>query len=72
KEPYKIIEKYNKLVDLIIELGLQNCFNDKPIINGKELATLLNIKQGVIIGEIQKSIIEWQLENADGSRKQCE
>ncbi|CAG8715990.1 31548_t:CDS:2, partial [Racocetra persica] len=72
KEPYKIIEKYNKLVDLITELGLLNCFNDKPIINGKELATLLNIKQGVIIGEIQKSVIEWQLANAGGSKKWCE
>ncbi|CAG8507787.1 5647_t:CDS:10, partial [Dentiscutata heterogama] len=72
KEPYKIIEKYNKLVDFIIELNLQNCFNEKPIINGKEIACLLNIKQGVIIGEIQKSVIDWQLENPGGSKKQCE
>ncbi|CAG8484397.1 59_t:CDS:10 [Dentiscutata erythropus] len=60
KEPYNIIDKYNELVDFIIELNLQNCFNDKPIING------------VIIGEIQKSVIEWQLENPGGSKRQCE
>ncbi|CAG8799209.1 14883_t:CDS:10 [Gigaspora margarita] len=71
-ESYKIIEKYNKLVDLIIDLGLQNCFNDKPIINGKEIVCLLNIKQGIIIGEIHKSVIEWQLENPGGSKGQCE
>ncbi|CAG8638093.1 15325_t:CDS:10, partial [Cetraspora pellucida] len=66
KESYKIIEKYNKLVDLTIELGIQNCFNDKPILNGNDIATLLNIKKGIIIGEIQKSVIEWQLENPGG------
>ncbi|RIB08911.1 tRNA nucleotidyltransferase [Gigaspora rosea] len=71
-ESYKIIEKYNKLVDLIIDLELQNCFNDKPIINGKEIACLLSLKQGIIIGEIQKSVIEWQLENPGGSKGQCE
>ncbi|CAG8716170.1 4148_t:CDS:2, partial [Racocetra fulgida] len=66
-------------IKLIHELGLYDTIFAPPQdyhgtlddskTSGNDIATLLNIKQGVIIGEIQKSVIEWQLENADGSKK---
>ncbi|CAG8544140.1 7254_t:CDS:10, partial [Acaulospora colombiana] len=68
----QIIRKYNDLVDRIFDLGLQECFKDKHILNGSQIMELLNIKGGEHMKEIMDFVIEWQLENPGGSVEQCQ
>ncbi|CAG8533943.1 1046_t:CDS:10 [Diversispora eburnea] len=61
-KPNEIIRKYNNFISRIYDLGLQEC----------EVIKLLNIKPGIIMKQILNSVIEWQLENPNGSKEQCE
>ena len=42
---------------------LENCHQMKPLINGKEIAELLNRKQGSWLKDILRDIIEYQIAN---------
>ncbi|CAG8763338.1 1959_t:CDS:2, partial [Acaulospora morrowiae] len=68
----QIVHKYNVLVNRIFEFGLQECFGDKHILNGSEIMNLLGIKKGgVRVKQMLELVMEWQLENPDGSVEQC-
>ncbi|RHZ52940.1 hypothetical protein Glove_454g16 [Diversispora epigaea] len=70
-KPNEIIRKYNNFIARIYDLGLQECYEEKSILNGDEVIKLLNIKPGKIMKQILASVIEWQLENPNGNKEQC-
>ncbi|CAG8488975.1 10206_t:CDS:10 [Ambispora leptoticha] len=66
------IQRYNNLIKRINELGLQECYSLKHIIDGKSIIDLLKIKPGPQLKEYLQSVIEWQFEHPDGTKKECE
>ncbi|CAG8492924.1 2720_t:CDS:2, partial [Funneliformis caledonium] len=51
----EISDKYTKLIERVQELKLENVFNEKPILNGKDIQNLLKIKQGPEVRNIEFS-----------------
>ncbi|CAG8603577.1 11836_t:CDS:10 [Ambispora gerdemannii] len=65
------IQRYNNLIKRVNELGLQECYSLKHIIDGNEIRKLLNIKPGPQVKEYLQSVIGWQLEHPDGTKDEC-
>ncbi|KAG9290793.1 hypothetical protein G9A89_011756 [Geosiphon pyriformis] len=66
-----MIQRFNKLINRIRELGLQDAYEIKPIINGKEIIQLLDIRMGPGFKEYQQWVLEWQLEHPEGTKEKC-
>ncbi len=67
----EIALRYCKIMDRIDELGLGECYNLQPLMNGKEVAQLLGIKPGPTIGKYLQRLIEWQLEDPELTKQGC-
>ena len=65
EEFYSFFEE--TLVPYIMQENLQNAYEIVPIINGKELAKIHNVKPGPIISVLIKRLIDWQLLNPNGT-----
>lgn len=48
---------------------LERCHDLRPLINGKEMVKLLNMKGGPWLGKINDRAILWQLDNPQGTRE---
>jgi tRNA nucleotidyltransferase (CCA-adding enzyme) len=68
----EINNKYTKFIKRIYELKLESVYNEKHILNGKDIQDLLNIQPGPIIKEISNSIMEWQLKYPNSSKEECQ
>lgn len=64
----EIINKYNEIYDFIEKENLKDCHLLKPLIDGKELTKLLNMRPGKWLGQINNQAILWQLDNPMGNR----
>ncbi|KAI8809573.1 hypothetical protein BJ742DRAFT_804317 [Cladochytrium replicatum] len=67
-----IISKYRNLLHRIQQDGLQQAWDLKPILSGKEVGSLLGMKPGKMIGTVLHEVILWQFRNPHGSREECE
>lgn len=65
-----LVENYNNFFNFIINEGLENCHTLKPLIDGKRLLKLLNLKAGPWMGQVNDEIILWQLENPNGDEEE--
>ncbi|CAI0554436.1 unnamed protein product [Linum tenue] len=56
----------------ILELGLDNVWDMKPLINGKEIMSVLQLKSGgPLVKEWQQKILSWQLAHPTGTAHEC-
>lgn len=55
------LKNYEKLMESIFLAGLQNAHDIKPILDGKSVAKILELKPGPQIGQILQQLLEWQL-----------
>ncbi|VVA92210.1 unnamed protein product [Arabis nemorensis] len=66
----KMREIYLKIEDTICELGLDNIWDVKPLVNGREIMQIADIS-GSLIREWQQKILTWQLAYPNGSAEEC-
>nr|XP_025883972.1 putative CCA tRNA nucleotidyltransferase 2 [Solanum lycopersicum] len=53
-------------------LGLEKVWEMKPLVNGKEIMNILEIKSGgPVVREWQQKLLEWQLAHPSGSAEEC-
>ncbi|KAI3977907.1 hypothetical protein MKX01_036747 [Papaver californicum] len=56
----------------IMKLGLENVWDMKPLVNGKEIMTILHLKTGgPQVKEWQQKSLEWQLADPSRTSEQC-
>ncbi|KAJ3304667.1 CCA tRNA nucleotidyltransferase, mitochondrial [Kappamyces sp. JEL0829] len=66
-----IIDRYSGLVKHIFANSLQTAHDLKPILDGKSVAKVLNVKPGPHLGVILQELIEWQMEQVQPSEEQA-
>lgn len=72
KDPeYEHFPYFAQLQNMIRESDMQKVHEMKPLLNGHEVMTLLGVKPGPIIGEVSKGLIDWQLDNPQGTKEQA-
>ncbi|OIT30577.1 PREDICTED: putative CCA tRNA nucleotidyltransferase 2 [Nicotiana attenuata] len=53
-------------------LGLEKVWEMKPLVNGKEIMNILQIKSGgPVVREWQQKLLEWQLAHPSGTAEEC-
>eukprot|EP00210_Caulerpa_lentillifera_P007382 g7055.t1 len=68
----KRLDFYGKLMQMIQEHNLENCWEMKPLLDGRTVMTELGIeKGGPILGELLNQVIKWQLAYPEGSKDEC-
>ena len=65
------MELCREIYQVIIELNLDGCWRQKPILNGNGIAKALNLKNGPMIGKWVDEQFRWMLDNPDGSKEEC-
>ncbi len=65
------ITLYTNFIEQVYAYSLQDAFDLKPLLDGKSLASLLNLKPGPQLGVILQDLIEWQLEQSDPSEEEA-
>ncbi|CAI9109489.1 OLC1v1009314C1 [Oldenlandia corymbosa var. corymbosa] len=63
---YKVVE------DWILRQGLDEIWKVKPLVNGKQIMTVLDLRTGgSLVGEWQQKLLEWQLAHPSGTENEC-
>ncbi|KAK9743298.1 hypothetical protein RND81_03G230300 [Saponaria officinalis] len=70
------LEKCRKMFklaeDMITKQGLENIWETKPLVNGNEIMSILNLKGGPDVREWQQKVMEWQLAHPAGTADECQ
>ncbi|CAA3012913.1 CCA tRNA nucleotidyltransferase 2 [Olea europaea subsp. europaea] len=65
-------ELFNRIEKAILELGVERVWEMKPLVNGKDIMNVLQIKPGgPVVKEWQQKLLEWQLAHPSGSSDEC-
>ena len=67
----KIYEKYNELIEFIKKEKMENIENIKPLLDGKEIMKILNIKDGKKIKNLLNLILSEMINNPNISKEDC-
>ncbi|GMH00330.1 hypothetical protein Nepgr_002169 [Nepenthes gracilis] len=73
-EHFNVHEKralFKSVEDAIIKLGLDKVWEVKPLLNGKDIMSILRLKPGPDVRDWTKKIIEWQLAHPAGTADEC-
>ncbi|CAI4060627.1 tRNA adenylyltransferase SKDI_05G2500 [Saccharomyces kudriavzevii IFO 1802] len=62
-----LFQNYNGFYSYIYHNNLNNCHELKPIVDGKQMANLLQMKPGPWLGKINNEAIAWQFDNPAGT-----
>ncbi|CAA0827804.1 Polynucleotide adenylyltransferase family protein [Striga hermonthica] len=66
------IELYNSIEKSIVEMGLEKVWDLKPLVNGKDIMSVLELKTGgPIVKEWQQKLLQWQLAHPSVSADEC-
>ncbi|XP_015583667.1 tRNA nucleotidyltransferase cca2 isoform X2 [Ricinus communis] len=66
KELFKTVE------DAITKQGLEKIWDVKPLVNGKEIMSVLQLKSGgPLVREWQQKLLAWQLAHPTGTAEEC-
>ena len=65
------VQRYECLLDSIINQALTEVHIMRPLIDGKTLSKELSMKPGPWMGKINSEILVWQLDNPSGSKDEC-
>ena len=60
------------LYGIIVDMGLDECWKMKPLLNGQYVIQALELPRGPQVGVYLKEQQRWMLENPDGSEAECE
>ncbi|OMH79545.1 putative CCA tRNA nucleotidyltransferase 2 [Zancudomyces culisetae] len=63
--------EYTHLIDTVTQLGLDNAYSLKHVLDGKAVSVLLKLKPGPQIKETLDVVMEWQLEHPTGTAEEC-
>ncbi|KAJ0026115.1 hypothetical protein Pint_07709 [Pistacia integerrima] len=55
-------------ISLWVQLGLEKVWDMKPLVNGKEITSVLQLKSG---GPLQQKLLSWQLAHPSGTAEDC-
>ncbi|QLL34929.1 hypothetical protein HG536_0H03040 [Torulaspora globosa] len=66
----QVMEQYASFYDYVYAEQLENCHDMKPLINGKEMVSLLKMKGGPWLGKINDRAIMWQLDHPSGTSEE--
>ncbi|KAL6655498.1 hypothetical protein ACP70R_006324 [Stipagrostis hirtigluma subsp. patula] len=64
-------EKYIKVERAIIDLDLDGVWKLKPLLDGKTIMGVLQVKGGPVIGKWQQRLLKWQLAHPKGTMDEC-
>ncbi|KAL7246602.1 hypothetical protein ACSBR2_001661 [Camellia fascicularis] len=68
----KRAESFKMIENAIMELGLEKVWEMKPLVNGKEIMSVLQLKTGgPLVREWQQKLLEWQLAHPSGTTEEC-
>ncbi|CAG7864941.1 unnamed protein product [Brassica rapa] len=68
----KLREIYQTIEETIHELGLDNIWDVKPLVNGREIMQIAELSGGSsLIREWQQKLLTWQLAYPNGSAEEC-
>ncbi|CAN4119650.1 unnamed protein product [Withania somnifera] len=63
---------FNTVETAVRTLGLEKVWELKPLVNGKEIMNILQIKNGgPVVREWQQKLLEWQLAHPSGTAEEC-
>ncbi|KAJ1978883.1 CCA tRNA nucleotidyltransferase, mitochondrial [Dimargaris xerosporica] len=62
---------YQRLIQFAHDHALSRCYTWKTLLSGKEVAALLNIRPGPIMGEILDVVMAWQFNHPTASVADC-
>ncbi|CAI9113665.1 OLC1v1014308C1 [Oldenlandia corymbosa var. corymbosa] len=66
QQMYKVVE------DCILGQGLDEVWKVKPLVNGKQIMTVLDLRTGgPLVGEWQQNLLQWQLAHPSGTENEC-
>ena len=61
-----------KVADLVASMGLDGCWDVKPLLKGDEIMHALGrTRPGPWLGSVTSRLVEWQLERPHGSKEEC-
>jgi tRNA nucleotidyltransferase (CCA-adding enzyme) len=66
------IQPLLELYRTIVEMGLDECWNMSPLMNGQELIECLNLQRGPMVQQYLEDEVKWMLANPNGTRHECE
>lgn len=68
-----IVKAYNTFIDSALKtLDIPRELECRPIIDGKRIISILQLKPGPQIQEINEKVMSWQLAHPTGSESECE
>eukprot|EP00300_Choanocystis_sp_HF-7_P002071 c11621_g1_i1.p1 GENE.c11621_g1_i1~~c11621_g1_i1.p1 ORF type:complete len:532 (+),score=129.20 c11621_g1_i1:202-1596(+) len=67
----QVIGKYDKVIDVIHEQQIDSVITLKPLVTGKDLSALLDIKPGKQFGTIRDAQLVWQMDNPTLGVDEC-
>ncbi|OAY23731.1 tRNA nucleotidyltransferase cca2 isoform X1 [Manihot esculenta] len=68
----KRIELFKTVEDAITKLGLEKIWDAKPLVGGKEIMSVLQLKSGgPLVREWQQKLLAWQLAHPTGTAEEC-
>lgn len=68
----KRIVLFNQVEDAVNTQGLDKIWEVKPLVNGKEIMSILQLKTGgPLVREWVEKLLEWQLAHPSGSAEEC-
>lgn len=65
------LSQYSALVSEIEEQKVDDAWNIKPLVNGKEIMGALQAKPGKWLATLLNDVVVWQFTNPEGTKKQC-
>ncbi|KAI9375652.1 hypothetical protein BJX61DRAFT_531480 [Aspergillus egyptiacus] len=66
-----VVQSYEKFLSYIVEQGLEDVCDLKPIVNGDEIMKALEAKKGPWLSKVLNLAIEWQLLHPENQDKQA-
>lgn len=63
--------KYERLLSVISDYGLEDVTSLKPLVDGKFLSKALQRKPGPWMSKITPEVFRWQLDNPEGTQEEC-
>ncbi|KAJ3506092.1 hypothetical protein NLJ89_g7066 [Agrocybe chaxingu] len=67
-----VIDLYNSFIKTIVDFGLQNDVDSKPLLTGHDIVVAFNVgKPGPWVGKVLEDVVEWQLGNPAKSKDDC-
>lgn len=65
------ISEYEEFLEKIIELGLEYVAQEKPIVDGKQIAKALDKKPGPWMSRYTSEVMHWQLDHPECTAHEC-